>query len=166
MNKAKAWAQVSFNGDFFDFTVISRGILGYGDPGAQSQYLLPDAEDQSLGHTLRAVLSKSKRVSIDEFQIIFRSGIIEKTESEREKYVMERYGYKTKKAMYKNSDTCNIAAYENHIEIQPTHQDSLQTWTVKKDMGLHPLEIPNLATDAELGAALRQAFALCTSAIR
>ncbi|MEN5182084.1 contact-dependent growth inhibition system immunity protein [Comamonas testosteroni] len=151
---------------FFQFITISAGVLNYSDPDVEPQYFPFDASDKILGESLRISLSKSKEVDVREFQKIFHSGVVQKNTKEREQYVMNKYGYKTRKALYKKMDTCAISAFNDYIEIQPTHQDSLDGWTVKKDMGLTPLQIPHTATDEELGAALRHAFTLCTSAIR
>lgn len=166
MEKSKAWANVTFNGDFYEIKTISKGMLGYGDPDVDPQYLPPNSTDEELGVAIKVALSKSKRLNIEDFQKIWKSGAIEETEKLREKNVMREYGYKNKKSLYKNSDTCVISAFDSYIEIQPTHQDSLNGWTVKKDMGLTPLQISHVATDAELGASLRHAFTLCTSAVR
>lgn len=166
MEKSKAWANVDFNGDFYRFITISKGMLGYGDPDVEPQYLAPSASDENLGEALRITFSKSKRISIDDFQKILKSGIIEKTGGAREKWAMKEYGYKIKKELYKNMDTCTVSVFSEYIEIQPTHQNSLNGWTLRKDMNLIPLQIACTATDTELGAALRQAFTLCTSSIR
>ncbi|MFE1573088.1 contact-dependent growth inhibition system immunity protein [Comamonas odontotermitis] len=166
MNKSTAWANVSFNDVFFEITTISRGMLGYGDPEVEPQYLPLDISDKILGESLRLALSKSKRVSLEEFQKLWNSGILEETEKMREKYTMNKYGYKTKKALYKNMNLCDVSVYGDFIEIQPTQQTSLDGYTVTKDMDLTPLKISHTVSDEELGAALRHAFTLCTSAIR
>ncbi|QIE17498.1 contact-dependent growth inhibition system immunity protein [Xanthomonas oryzae] len=81
---------------------------------------------------------------------------------------MKNYGYKTKKAMLRSMDSCSVSALveSEEIKIQPMHQKSLDGYTARKDTGPFPLFVPNTATDAELGAALREGFKRCTSSIR
>jgi len=159
-------AVVCTNGDFICVVSQSVGMIGYPEPSVSPCYLPPDIDDVDLGGALRAALASSKSVDAEEFQRIWNSGIIEKIERDREDFAKKNYGYKTKRAMYKNMDTCTISYFEDRIEIQPTHQKSLDGYTARKDTGPFPLDVPVTATDAELGAALREAFKRCTSAIR
>ncbi|BCM10217.1 contact-dependent growth inhibition system immunity protein [Ralstonia nicotianae] len=166
MEKPSARASVGYNGDFYVITTMSWGMLGYAEPSASPYYLDPQADDVLLGKTLREALAKSRRVEVAEFQEIFHSGIIKKIEEERDKWMMETYGYKTRRAMLKKMDSCNVAVFDDKIEIQPLHQKSLDGYTARKDTGPFPSNVPATATDAELGAALREGFKRCTSAIR
>lgn len=71
------------------------------------------------------------------------------------------------KACYvEKMDSCNVAVFDEKIEIQPLHQKSLDGYTARKDTGPFSSNVPATATDAELGAALREGFKRCTSAIR
>ena len=70
-------------------------MMGYAEPDAPPHYLPPDVDDATLGRTLRIALAASKRVSVDEFQKIFHSGLIDKVEDERAALAMKQYGYKT-----------------------------------------------------------------------
>ncbi|WP_197388767.1 contact-dependent growth inhibition system immunity protein [Ralstonia pseudosolanacearum] len=158
MKKPGAAVTVDFNGDFYRIITMSRGMMSYAEPGAEPIYLDPHVDDDSLGKALREALAKSRQVSVEDFQRIFRSGVVQKLGKEREALAMEKYGYKTRRAMLKKMDTCSVSVVENQIEIQPTHQKSLDGWTVTKDEGPFPLYVPGTATDADLGAALREGF--------
>jgi len=166
MDKSKGWANIEFNGIFFLFITMSRGMLRYCDPDVEPIYVPSDASNDLLGKSVRLSLSRSKQVELKEFQEIFKSGLILATAKEREKYTMKKYGYRTKKELYRNSDTCSVSAFDGYIEIQPTHQNSLEEWTVKADMNLNPLKVADSASDEELGAELRRAFTMCTSSVR
>ncbi|WP_459204130.1 contact-dependent growth inhibition system immunity protein (plasmid) [Ralstonia pseudosolanacearum] len=166
MKKPGAAVTVDFNGDFYRIITMSRGMMSYAEPGAEPSYLDPHVDDDLLGRALREALAKSRQVSVEDFQKIFQSGVVQKLGKEREALAMEKYGYRTRRAMLKKMDTCSVSVVENQIEIQPTHQKSLDGWTVTKDEGPFPLYVPGTATDIELGAALREGFKRCTSAIR
>lgn len=145
---------------------MSQGMMSYAEPGVPVLYLAPNVTDEELGAALRSSLANSRRVTLEEFQEIFHSRIVQDLEKERTASAISRYGYKTKRAMYKNMDTCTISLFDDQIEIQPTHQKSLDVYTVRKNGGPFALSVAAAATDAEIGALLREAFTRCTSAIR
>ncbi|PPV06422.1 contact-dependent growth inhibition system immunity protein [Xanthomonas axonopodis pv. vasculorum] len=161
---SRKMAQVCFNGNFYKLITMSDGMLSYADPDMQAKYLAPDVEDSELGAALRMTFEASKSVGIEDFHKIFHSGIVQERAKEREKWEMKNYGYKSKRAMKRNMAICNVSAGDE-IKIQPTHKNSLDGYTIKKDTGTFPLFVPSTATDAELGAALREGFKRCTSSI-
>ncbi|MHA6845543.1 contact-dependent growth inhibition system immunity protein [Ralstonia syzygii] len=65
-------------------------------------------DDDLLGRALREALAKSRQVSVEDSQKIFQSGVVEKLGKEREVLAMEKYGYKTRRAMLKKMDTCSV----------------------------------------------------------
>lgn len=166
MKKIDACASLYFNGDFFLFETTSRGMLRYAEPDAPAHYLPPDVDDATLGKTLRVALAASKTVSVSEFQKIFHSGIVQKLGKERNAWAMQHYGYKTKRAMFRNMDNCSVSAFEGMIEISPSHHDSLDGYSADKRTGPFPLSVSATATDAELGAAIREGFKRCTSSVK
>lgn len=166
MKKIDARASVHFNGDFFEVSTMSQGMLDYAEPDSPPHYLAPDVNNETLGHTLRLALKASKRVSVEEFQKIWTSRIVHKLGDERDAWAMKHYGYKTKRAMYKNMDRCSISVADGQIEIAPMHHKSLDGYSGISNDGPEILRIPETATDTELGAALREGFARCTSALK
>lgn len=165
MKKIDARAEVYFNDDFIQITTFSQGMLDYAEPDVPPHYLTPDMDNARLGHTLRLALAASKKVSTEEFQKIFHSGVIQSLNKDRVARVMKQYGYKTKRAMYSNLGNCSISIADNQIKIQPMHHKSLDGYSAMTD-GPQPLYIPETATDAELGAALRESFKRCTSSVK
>jgi hypothetical protein len=166
MKKIDAISSVYFNGDFFKLQTMSRRGMRYADPDVEPFYLLPDAENQILGQTLRLALSKSKEVSVEKFDEIFKSGIVQEKLKEENKKLMKQYGYKTKRALYKNMNCCWISVYEGKIEIKPTHHDSIDGYSGISNDGPEILYLPVTATDEELGAALREGLSRCTSVFK
>ena len=166
MKTLDACAEAVFNHDFFEITTMSQGMLEYAEPDAPPHYLPPDVDDARLGHTLRLALGASKRASVEEFQKIFHSGVIQQLGKERTAWAMKQYGYKSKRAMYKNMDCCWISVFEGVIEIKPTHHKSMDSYSGISNDGPEILHIPETASDAELGAALREGFTRCTSSVK
>ncbi|WP_267112292.1 contact-dependent growth inhibition system immunity protein [Xanthomonas sacchari] len=166
MKKSKARVSVGFNGDFFVLVTMSLGMMGYAEPDVLPKYILPVASDAELGAALRLALGESKQVSAEDFQRIIHSGIVQNNAKERDALAMKKYGYKTRRAMYQNMDECSVDVFDDKIEIQPMHQRALDGYTARKDTGPFPISVSLTANDVELGAALREGFRRCTSAIR
>lgn len=138
------------------------GMLAYADPNVEVVYLNPDTDNELLGKSVRYAMQQSKVVGFDEFQKIFHSGVIEKREAEWEAFAMQKYGYKTRRAMYSSYATCVVSSDGEQIEIQPTSRKSMDSFTASKDTGPHALYFSFSITDEEFGIALREAFENCT----
>lgn len=165
MRNIEARASAFFNQDFFYIRTMSRGMLSYTEPNAPPHYLPPDVDDATLGQTLRLALKSSKQVSVEEFHGILNSGVIDRLEKDRQAWVMKEYGYKNKRAMYRNMENCSIDMVEGHIEIQPMHHKSLDGYSATtEDPQL--VSVPITAAEVEIGAALREGFRWCTSSVK
>lgn len=165
MDKPDKLALVEFNGEFYRFVTMSQGIMAFADPDAERQILKADSDDESLGFSLRRSLAGSKKVSLEDFQRIIKAGKVQQAEKLSAALVMQEFGYKTKKAMLQQMKTCTVSSVGSVIEIQPTHRDSLDFYTVKKNEGPFPIEVRSDGSDGYLGSALREAFLRCTSDI-
>lgn len=165
MKKIDARATAYFNQDYFALCTMSQGMLDYAEPDAAPHYLPPDIDDATLGRTLRIALAASKRVSVEEFQKIFHSGVVQQLGKDREAWAMKQYGYKTKRAMYRKMNCCWISLVDGVIEVKPTHHKSADSYSGISNDGPEILHIPDSVADAELGAALREGFSRCTSAV-
>ncbi|WP_197388766.1 contact-dependent growth inhibition system immunity protein [Ralstonia pseudosolanacearum] len=165
MEKIAAVANAYFNGNFFYICTMSQGVLDYVDPDAAPHYLEPGANDAEIGEALRSALRESKCVSTENFQSLFKSGVIQNAEQERSAGVMARYGYKTKRAMYKNMRCCWIKLQGGVIEIKPTFHKSMDSYAGLSSGGPEIIHLRDAVSDVELGAALREGFARCTGAL-
>ncbi|WP_459204131.1 contact-dependent growth inhibition system immunity protein (plasmid) [Ralstonia pseudosolanacearum] len=165
MGKINAVANAYFNGHFFYICTMSQGVLDYVDPDVAPHYLELGANDAELGEALRSALRESRCVSVEDFQGLFKSGAIQSAEQERAVWAMARYGYKTKRAMYKNMKCCWIKFQDEVIEIKPTFHKSMDCYTGLSSGGPEIIHLRDAVSDAELGAALREGFTRCTVAL-
>lgn len=164
MREREAQAEIFLNQDFFKIITMSWGGLTYSDPDVEPLYLPPNIDNATLGATVREALRHSKKKDSDEFMRLYKSGILEQTSKEREKAIMKKYGYKTKKAIYQFMDNCSITAYDDgQIEIQPSHQNSLTGYSGISNDGPEIINTSSSVSDEELGAAIREGFKWCTS---
>lgn len=166
MKKFVARSAVFFNGDFFCIVTQSTGMLAYAEPDAPPRYLPPDVDDATIGKTLRIALVASKQIEPAEFQKIWKSGIIDQNDAARDTFAMQHYGYKSRRAMYKNMDNCLVSASDGMIEISPSHHHGIDGYSADKRIGPFPLSVSDTVTDAELGAAIREGFKRCTSSVK
>ncbi len=78
------------------------------------------------------------------------------------KMLMERYGYKTKRALFKDLQNCQISVKDGIMKIVPLRHTKLEQWEGLGSNNAGAVEIPTDSTTEEIGAALRLAFARCT----
>lgn len=169
------WASAFFNGDFYSIETYS-GFRGgtHGDYKGVEHRLPPDACDQELGLAVLDAMSHSRWVlGIPREGSIYPSGVeFDKDLYDRElnmergkKWIadlMVQYGYKTKRALFKNMRSCSIDRYGDSIKITPMHHEKLEAWGREKDDGIENVVIPADSSPLEIGAALRLAFSRCT----
>lgn len=164
MKKITHHASVFWNEKFIRISTQAIGMIIVGDPLVEPQYLANDVDDAMLGVTLRQCLQKSRHIEMTDFQKMFKAGVFNQLDEERNQAAMQKYGYKTKRALYKNMMCCWVSVFDGKIEIAPSHHKSLDSYTATKD-GPKPLVLDASISDAELGAALREGFKRCTSAV-
>ncbi|ADJ66149.1 CdiI family contact-dependent growth inhibition immunity protein [Herbaspirillum seropedicae] len=158
-------ATVYFNGDLYQIITMAQGMLDFADPDLSPQILMPTTTDAELGGALRLALSKSRQVTVPEFQEILKSGIVQKNAKERQALIMQRHGYKNRKAMMRKMACCWITADKAKIEIKPTHHKNIDGYSGISNDGPEIIFISTNSGDAELGAALKEGFSRCTSAV-
>lgn len=164
MKKDVKMTAVFFNQDFYWFITQAMGMIAVGDFQVEPKFLASDADNPQLGGALRQCLLSSRKIEMDEFQKLFQSGAFNVLDEKRENEAMVKYGYKSKKSMYRKMNRCSVELVDGKIKIQPMHHKSLDSYTATKD-GPEPLVLDASIGDAELGAALREGFNRCTSAI-
>jgi len=119
-------------------------------------YLVPDATDEALGQALLAALHRSRFVDEREF---FDPERAKRAEANWQKEAMRRYGYKTKRDVYKNLDWCLAKISDGKISFRPHHHDKLDSWrSLPPDQ---TVVIPATDDAVAVGAALRLALDRC-----
>jgi hypothetical protein len=150
-----------FNGDFFCIETYS-GIRGIARDPKGKQFLLPPIADAAtLGTAVIDALAASRILTLDEVPDFFDYELGQKRYAEWVKGLMERYGYKTRRNLFKNMQSCHIDCVEGQIIIRPTNHEKLEGWSgdgiSKEDYVAVLLHDP---PDA-IGLALRKAFDRC-----
>ena len=130
------------------------------DPLFLPHLLSPDADDQCAGETILRALSNSRTLNDLEDRVAFFD-----LEKGKEKYaiwisrLIDKYGYKTKRSLFKDMNHCIIHYVNEVITISPMRHEKLEAWE-----GLEQSENVILSADnspAEIGAGLRLALSRC-----
>jgi hypothetical protein len=153
-------ASASNNGDFISIETYSSHGLAIGDPIANEHLLTPDASEEDLGLAILDALKQSRFLSLEE-----EGNLLENAKQNYLKWVqkiMNKYGYKTKRALFKNMKNCGIDNREGIITIRPSHHEKLEAWDGEGFTEQDDVKVPADSPPAEIGAALRLAFSRCT----
>ena len=151
-----------FNSDFLFVTTISgRGRMRADTKGAE-YFFSPDVSNHALGEGVLDALSKSRFISLEEYKTFFNPELCKQQYLEWEQMLRERFGYKTKRALYKGMKNVIIQKANDVLRFSPSYQErSLDYWSGK---GLGPeddVQLPATSSAEEIGAALRLAFSRC-----
>ncbi|CNF05597.1 Protein of uncharacterised function (DUF1436) [Yersinia rohdei] len=151
------WACCYCNNKF----LLIETLSGLGMVGSDSlfppHFLPPDADDHSIGEAVLTALSNSRTLSLEEYSNFFN---LEKSQERYTDWVamlMEHYGCKTKRTLFKGMKNCSIHCINGEITISPSRHVKLEAWDgIGGDVTLSAN-----SSSAEIGAALRLALSRC-----
>lgn len=132
------------------------------DPMFPSRLLLPDAGYEIIGEQILQALSDSRTLNVLEERVAFFD-----LERGKEHYaiwtamLMEKYGYKSKKSLFKDMKNCGIHYVNGVITISPTRHEKLESWGKTKGDGIEDVVLPIDSTLAEIGSGLGLALSRC-----
>lgn len=170
------WADAYYNGDFICVKTRSgyRGGTEGGDPKGKQYLLPPDASDIALGAAVLDAMAHSRFVLPAPRTDVWIHPEVEfdmelydyKKSIERyaawTKALMERYGYKTKRALFKQMKLCGIDSKNGVVDIRPSYHEKLEGWSGDGITEEDHVKLAANSSAAEIGAALRLAFSRCT----
>jgi hypothetical protein len=155
------YASAYQNQDFINIETFSGYRRKVADPDGV-QILLPlDASNEDLGKASLDALSKSRIIDIREIATFFD---LDKTTKNYNNWVadlMNKYGYKTKRALFKNMMSSDIEIRNGVLTIYPSHHEKLEGWGRDGFTDDDNVVLPINSTAEEIGAGLRLAFSRC-----
>jgi CDI immunity protein len=168
------YASIKSNNDFIDIYTRSGYSGGLNADYQSKEHLLPlDVSDAELGAALRDALAHSRFVLGSPRTDVWVHPDVEydmelcDLNKGVQRYkdwiarLMAAYGYKTKRALFKDMKNCSVDLREGMISISPFFHEKLEAWSgegITKEDDVH---IPEICSDAELGAAIRLALSRC-----
>lgn len=163
----RAWADVKVNKDFiFIQTHSGWWTGGLPDPLGKQFYLEHTVSDEELGQALADALAASRMIDPAAARAAgdnFYHGR-ERVEPDGHKWIaqtMEKYAYKTKRAMFKDMKSCYVRLNNDMISLQPSHHVKLEAWDGAGLTAEDNVVIPETSSPVEIGAALRLALSRC-----
>ncbi|CNL51483.1 contact-dependent growth inhibition system immunity protein [Yersinia mollaretii] len=156
------WASVYSTNEFLSIETDSGLGRVRGDPLFPPHLLRPDTDDKIIGNIILKALLDSRTLSLEEYGDFFN---LEKGKEQYAAWIamlMEKYGYKTKRALFKDMKNCSIHCINDLIIISPTHHEKLESWSGKGINESDNVVISVNESPAEIGAALRLALSRCT----
>lgn len=155
------WANVFATQAFLSVETYSGlGMTGM-DPLFPSHLLSPDANDQSIGEKILQSLSDSRTLTVKECETFFDLGKGKEQYAAWIAMLMEKYGYKTKRALFKNMKKCGIHLVNGIITISPSRHEKLEGWGRTKGDGIEDVVLSVDNSSTEIGAGLRLALSRC-----
>ncbi|EQC1922680.1 CDI system immunity protein CdiI-o11, partial [Escherichia coli] len=124
------WANIFVTPDFLSVETYSGlGMTGR-DPLFSPRLLQPDVDDKSLGEAILQALSDSRTLDVLEDRVAFFD--LEKSKEQYAAWIatlMEKYGYRTKRALFKNMKKVGIHLVNDVITIRPSFHEKLEAWS-------------------------------------
>lgn len=148
------------NGDFISLQAYSGYRLAVIDPEATEYLFAPDVSNEMLGKAVLAALKQSRFLPYEE-AIALEEKFDQNYYTNWVQKLMIQYGYKTKRALFKNMKNCSIESHDDFITIRPSHHDKLEYWSGDNFTEADYVKVPADSPPTEIGAALRLAFSRC-----
>lgn len=155
----RAQASAKYNGDFIEIRTYSRHSLSIADPTTEAYLLRIDIGNSELGVAILKALQQSRFLSFEEEGVLMEN--LNQNYTQWVNKLMKKYGYKTKRALFKKMMSCGIERRDNMIIIRPSNHEKLEGWGgegISKD---DYVTLPTDSSPEEIGAALRLAFSRC-----
>jgi hypothetical protein len=159
--KIKQWATACATNEFISINTCSGYRRSARDPQGILVFYEVSVRDEELGEGLLQALAASRFLSLTEVGSFFEPKAIERNYEDRVARSMQRYGYKTRRELFKGMKHCMIARVDGVVTIKPSKHEKLEAWsgtgigeTAHEHVGAN-------ASPVDVGAALRRCFAKC-----
>lgn len=159
----KSWAYIKSNNDFIFIETYSGYFNCLPDPEGKRFFLSPSSSDDELGERVLEALAVSRMIDPKEKPEFFDfRGRVATQYNEWVADAMIRFGYKTKRALFKGMKNCSVDEVDGAITIRPSHHEKLEAWSGKGITETDCVVISSNTPINEVGMALRLAFSRCT----
>ena len=156
------WVCIFCTAEFISIETYSGlGMIAM-DPLFPPHLLSPESDDESIGKAILQALSDSRTLtSIEDRVELFDLEKGKQRYSERNAMLREKYGYKSKKALFKDMKYCSIHCVNGVINISPSRHEKLEAWGGTGRGGNDKVILSLENSPAEIGAGLRLALSRC-----
>lgn len=150
------------NQDFINIGTFSGFRIKTGDPNGEELTLSKNVSNKELGQAALLALSKSRIIDQSEIATFFDRDNVSKRYDSWVGNLMEQFGYKTKRALFKNMMQCSLEIRDGFLTISPSYHEKLEAWGGGKGLTESDNVVLSVNSSAEeIGAGLRLAFSRC-----
>ncbi|WP_180189862.1 contact-dependent growth inhibition system immunity protein [Achromobacter insuavis] len=154
---------VKSNNEFI-FLETYSGYWNFLPDSEGERYLLShSSSDADLGSAAIAAISASRQIDPKNDPNFFDiAGRVVPKYKDWVSEMMERFGYKTKRAMFKDMKSCSVELVGGAYVMQPSHHEKLEAWSGEGLTENDYVLLPADSSSERVGAALRLTLARCT----
>jgi len=153
-------AIATFNSKFISVWTYSAYRMGQPDPLYEPVDLSVNCLDNELGYAIVFALNKTRFFSLKQAEEIREASSNHYNKCIEQQ--VKKYGYRSRRALFKDMKSCSISETGEVITILPSHYEGLEEFSNKGIAEDQHVKIPTSSGHAEIGAALRLAFSRCT----
>jgi len=157
----KQWASVHLSNGYISVSASSGYRNCASDPEAYHHVMSHECNDEELGQSIRKALEKSRFLPIDEVREFFDLENVERRYSIFVEYLLSEMGSISRQKAFKTMKLCNIRLEDGMVKISPTKKARGEAWEGTSFTSRNTQVIDIMCTDAELGAATREALVYC-----
>ena len=154
---------VKSNKDFI-FVETYSGFWNFlPDPEGKRYLLSHSSSDSDVGSAIVDAVSVSRQVDPQVDPEFFN--VMGRVSPQYAAWVgglMDEFGYKNKRAMFKDMKSCSVEMVAGSIVIEPSHHEKLEAWSGKGISEDDKVVIPTNSPPDQIGLALRLALSRCT----
>lgn len=155
------YAEACENQDFINIGTFSGFRIKTRDPDGEQLLLSKTFSNEELGQAVLLALSKSRIINQSEIATFFDRDNVSKRYDSWVANLMEQYGYKTKRTLFKNMMRCSLEIRDGFLTISPSYHEKLEAWSGTGITENDNVVLPVGSSAEEIGAGLRLAFSRC-----
>ncbi|MBQ0824178.1 CdiI family contact-dependent growth inhibition immunity protein [Microvirga sp. HBU67558] len=125
----RKWSSAYKNDDFICIVIQSGYRSSAIEANEVYRLLSIDVDNEILGSTINECLSRSRFLSLEEIPDFFDLLRVERDYALWVGDLINRYKYKTKRALFKNMLSCNMVISDGSLRIEPTIHEKLEGWS-------------------------------------
>ncbi|WP_083861338.1 contact-dependent growth inhibition system immunity protein [Microvirga lotononidis] len=157
--KPKKWSVAYKTADFISI-VTHSGYRGSAIEIGRAYCIVPATiNERDLGIAAQECLGKSRFLSLEQIPDFFELGRLKRDHDLWIDELMQKHGFKTKRALFKSMLSCNLTISDDVLTIEPTVHEKLEGWSGRGEE--ETIVLPADSSPGEVGAAIRAAFERC-----
>ena len=147
----KKWAAIYANDEFVCVQTCSGLRRTAIDLAGKLLFLHAEPTPHELGQALQEALLMSRTLTPEEIGEFFDVAVVEQRYEEWVAIMMEKFGYSTRRDLFKKMRHCQIECSNGIISIRPMFHEKLEAWSAKGIEKTDHVLIAETASTHELG---------------